>query len=322
MTTYYQGAAGVPVGGFFRRLLFALRFGTTDILVTGQITAESRIMFHRQIAERVQHDRAVPDSSTRIPTRSCTAAGCSGCRTPTRRRRTIRTRRPVQGAGDLNYIRNSVKVVIDAYNGTTTFYLAEPNDPIAQTIDRIFPGLLQPLAEMPAGLRQHVRYPEEIFRDPGGDLRDVPHDEPVGLLQQGRPVAGAGARHRAQRDADAAVLHDHEAAGRDEDRVHPDAAVHAAREGQPVGVDGRAQRRRALRPPARLPVSRSRRSSTARGRSSARINQDQVISPQITLWNQQGSEVIWGTLLVIPIEESLLYVRPLYLRLPRARSPS
>ena len=102
--------------------------------------------------------------------------------------------------------------------------------------------------------------------------------------------------------------------------VHPDAAVHAAAEGQPGGVDGRAQRRRALRQAARCSSSRSRSWSSARGRSSARINQDQVISPQITLWNQQGSQVIQGTLLVIPIEESLIYVRPLYLRAPAARS--
>ena len=103
--------------------------------------------------------------------------------------------------------------------------------------------------------------------------------------------------------------------------VHADAAVHAAGERQPRGVDGGAQRRRALRAHARVPVPEAEDRLRPAGRSPARINQDQVISPQITLWNQQGSEVRWGTLLVIPIEESLLYVRPLYLRSPEGKIP-
>ena len=79
--------------------------------------------------------------------------------------RTTRTRRRRRRrSGSINYIRNSVKIVIDAYNGTMSFYLAEPNDPLALTIGKIFPGMLQPLAEMPADLRQHVRYPEDIFK--------------------------------------------------------------------------------------------------------------------------------------------------------------
>ena len=102
-------------------------------------------------------------------------------------------------SGSINYIRNSVKIVIDAYNGTMTFYLAEPTDPIALTIAKIFPGMLQPMSEMPTDLRQHVRYPEDIFKIQTADVHDVPHDEPAGLLQQGRPVAGADARHRAER---------------------------------------------------------------------------------------------------------------------------
>ena len=96
-------------------------------------------------------------------------------------------------------------------------------------------------------------------------------------------------------------------------RVHPDAAVHAAPEGQPGGVDGGAQRRRALRAAAVFQFPKQKLVFGPR-QIVARINQDQAISPQITLWNQQGSQVIQGTLLVIPIEESLLYVRPLYLR--------
>ncbi len=104
-------------------------------------------------------------------------------------------------AGGVNYIRNSVKVVIDAYQGSVTFYAAEPADPIAQTLAKIFPSLMRPLAEMPADLRQHVRYPEDIFQHPGVGLRDVSHDQPGGLLQQGRPMGGAGRRQQRREPA-------------------------------------------------------------------------------------------------------------------------
>ena len=121
--------------------------------------------------------------------------------------------------------------------------------------------------------------------------------------------------------ADGAVLHDDEAAGRVGPRVHPDAPVHAAAEGQ----HGRRGWRRA--PTATTTAGSSSfqfpKQTVIFGprQIAARINQDQVISPQITLWNQQGSEVIQGTLLVIPIEESLLYIRPLYLRAAGGRIP-
>ena len=186
----------------------------------------------------------------------------------------------------------------------------------------VFPALLKPLSEMPAGLRAHVRYPEGIFRSAGVGLRHVSHDQPGGLLQQGRPVGGAGHRPAAARPMRMEPYYTMmKLPGEIDGRVHPDAALHAAAARQPRVVDGGAQRRRALRQAAWSSSSRSRRWCSARTRWSARINQDQVISPQITLWNQQGSEVIQGTLMVIPIEESLIYVRPLYLRAQAGRIP-
>ena len=103
--------------------------------------------------------------------------------------------------------------------------------------------------------------------------------------------------------------------------VHPDAALHAGAQGQPRVVDGRAQRRRALRAPAASSSFPKQKVVFGPRQIVARINQDQAIAPQITLWNQQGSEVLQGTLLVIPIEESLIYIRPLYLRSAGGRIP-
>jgi uncharacterized membrane protein (UPF0182 family) len=129
----------------------------TDILFTNQLSPESRVLYHRRIADRVRliapflsldadpypvlHDGRIfwiQDAYT------------------TSRQYPYSTPSQYQ-RGQANYIRNSVKVVIDAYHGTTTFYLAEPDDPIVRTLDRVFPGLLRPLDEMPDGLRQHVR---------------------------------------------------------------------------------------------------------------------------------------------------------------------
>ena len=317
VNTYYEGSAGVPVGGFLRRLVFALRFGTTDILVTGQINRESRILFHRQISDRVRtiapflsYDMdpypVVMNGRLYWIQDAYTTTANYPYSTP---------------SGTLNYIRNSVKVVIDAYEGKTTFYLAEPKDPLALTIEKIFPGMLKPLSEMPAGLRQHIRYPEDIFRIQAAIYTTYHMTNPSVFYNK-------------------------------EDQWQIATVLDSDRNGtvmQPyytiMKLPGEAQNEFVQILPF-TPQSKANLSAWMVARSDGahyghmlvfqfpkqkivygpqqvqgRINQDQVISPQITLWNQQGSEVNWGTLLVIPIEESLLYVRPLYLRSPEGKIP-
>ena len=170
-------------------------------------------------------------------------------------------------------------------------------------------------------MRTRLRYPEGIFALQAAMYATYHMTNPAVFYNKedlwevptiGRQASAAG---------HAAVLHDHEAAGRTGAGVHSDAALHAGAQGQPRLVDGRAQRRRALRPPAGLPASRSRRWCSDHGRSWRGSIRTRRSRPQITLWNQQGSEVLHGTLLVIPIEESLLYIRPLYLRSAGGRIP-
>jgi len=165
VTSTYTGTGGVEVGGFLRRLLFAIRFGATNIVVTNQLTSESRIMFHRSIGERVR--TIAPFLKYDSDPYSVVADGRLFWIQDAYTSSTNYPYATPFGANGINYIRNSVKVVIDAYHGSTSFYLAEPTDPIALTINRIFPGLLKPMSEMPESLRGHVRYPEEIF--PGID---------------------------------------------------------------------------------------------------------------------------------------------------------
>jgi hypothetical protein len=159
--TRYSGSGGVPIGSLWRKLLFALRFGAYQIVLSDDIGPESRILFNRRIGERVREvagDFLTFDQDPYLVMAdgrlywlydAYTTSALYPYSTPAALR--------------VNYIRNSVKFVIDAYNGTMTAYRADDRDPIVATYDRIFPGLFKPLAEMPAALRAHVRYPEDIF---------------------------------------------------------------------------------------------------------------------------------------------------------------
>jgi hypothetical protein len=320
VTTFYQGSGGVPVGGFWRRMLFALRFGSTDILVTRQINAESRILYHRRIAERVatiapflQFDAdpypVVSDGRIFWIQDAYTTTGNYPYSTP------VGT-----PTGEINYIRTSVKIVVDAYNGTTTFYLAEPGDPIALTLARIFPGLLKPLDQMPEDLRQHVRYPEQIFRIQASVFTTYHMTNPLVFYNkedQWQVPVIEGDRNAVAMEPYYAIMKLPGESKTEFIQILPftphlkdnlSAWMVARSDGANYG---------------HLLVFQFPKQKIVYGPKQivARINQDQLISPAVTLWDQQGSKVIWGTLLVIPIEESLIYVRPLYLQAANGKIP-
>ena len=159
--TTYSGRDGVRIGGLGRKLLFSVGFQSLQILFSNDITPDTRVLYHRNITDRVatiapflRYDEdpyLVVSSEGRLFWIHDAYTG------------TQRYPYSTPAVAGLNYIRNSVKVVTDAYHGTTTFYLADPRDPLAQTLARAYPGLLKPLESMPADLRQHLRYPETIF---------------------------------------------------------------------------------------------------------------------------------------------------------------
>ena len=313
----YTGEGGVPLGGLFRKLLFSIRFRSLKTLLTNDLTAESRVLFHRRVAERVARIAPFlsydPDPYLAI---------VDGRLVWVQDAYTTSGRYPYSqpAANGLNYIRNSVKATVDAYHGRTTFYLVDPADPVAATLARIFPGLLRPLSEMPEGLRARLRYPRTIFalqaamfstyhmRNPAvfynkEDQWEVPSLETGGRSERMEPYYTIMKLPGEARPEFIAML---PFTPRQKDNL---AAWMVARsDGAQYG---------------RLAVFQFPKQKVVFGPRQvvSRINQDQVISPQITLWNQQGSEVIQGTLLVIPIEESLLYIRPLYLRSAGGRIP-
>ena len=198
--------------------------------------------------------------------------------------------------------------------------MADPNDPIAATYARIFPGMFAPLDEMPASLREHVRYPEDIFAIQASvfatyhmtqpavfynreDQWEVPVIDDTG---DAGPMQPYYTIMRLPGEAEPEFIQMLPFTPRSRDNL---AAWLAARsDGEHYGT------LRVFQFPKQKVIFGPRQVV-------ARISQDQTIAPQITLWNQQGSQVIWGTLMVIPIEESLIYVRPLYLRASGGRIP-
>ena len=183
--TTYEGNGGIGIGTFWRKLLFSVRFASWKILLSDDITAESRILMRRNILDRVTS--IAPFITFDADPYLVIADGrliwvLDGYT------HTSEYPYSTRSAGGINYIRNSVKVTLDAFHGTTVFYLADPNDPLALTLASIFPDLFRPLASMPESLRHHVRYPEDIFALQAAMYLDLPHDQPRGFLQQGGPV--------------------------------------------------------------------------------------------------------------------------------------
>ena len=314
----YDGRGGVGLSSFWAKLLFAFHFRSYQILLSDDISAESRLIFDRQVRTRVSKIApfVVLDEDPYAVIHDGRIFWIQDAYT-------ISTRYPYSASGTnrINYIRNSVKVVVDAYDGTVTLYLAEPGDPLIQTVSKIFPGLLRPLDEMPAGLRAHIRYPEGIFNLQAVMYSTYHMTNPAVFYnredQWDVPAIDRGTGETVRMEPYYTIM---KLPGEDS------AEFIQMLPFTPRRRDNLASWMVARSDPdkyGQLLVFRFPKQKLVFGPSQvvARINQDQLIAPQITLWNQQGSSVIQGTLMVIPIEESLIYVRPLYLRAQGGRIP-
>jgi len=307
--TRYQGRGGIAVDSIVRKLAFAARFGALNVLLSNDLGPESRVMIYRDIMARVQE--AAPFLRfDRDPYLVVAADGrlvwmVDGYTTSER----YPYATPVRG---FNYIRNSVKATVDAYHGSVTYYIADAEDPLIRTYAKAFPGLLKPLAEMPKDLQTHIRYPEDLFtvqsrmyatyhmQDPQvfynkEDLWVIPRLQQDGREREMEPYFTV-MRLPNERKEEFVLLSGFNPSGRDNM-----IALMVARMDPPFygGIV-------AYTFPKQKLVFGPRNIQ-------ARISQDPVISQQISLWNQQGSRVLMGTLLAIPIEQSLIYVQPLYL---------
>ena len=315
--TQYEGRGGVRVGGFFRRSMLAGYFGSMKVLLSGDITPQSRVLFHRSVAERAR--RALPflrfDADPYMVVREdgtlvwMLDAYTSTSRFPYAARLEDGT----------TYMRNSVKVVIDAYHGSVHAYVAHPRDPIIRTQQRIFPGIFRPISEMPEDLRAHIRYPSDIYRVQMALYTIYHMDNPEefyhredqwqipAMEQRGseRPFMRRIIM-RLPQEEDEEYIYMTPFTPRQKDNLT--AWVVARNDGENYG---------------RLVEYRFPRQSLVFGPRQVvnRINQDTEIARQLTLWDQRGSSVIRGELMVIPIGEALIYVQPIFLQAEGGRIP-
>jgi uncharacterized protein len=322
--TTYAGSAGVAIGNIARRSLFAWNFGDPNILISSYLTRESRVLLHRNINDRIQtiapfltldSDPYVVVSGGRLYwiVDAYTASDW------------FPYSQPAPGT-NINYLRNSVKIVVDAYNGSVDFYVFDPKDPLLATYRRIFSGLFKPMSAMPRGLRKHIRYPEDLFLIEAEmyrayhmsvpevfynreDLWQFPRQtSSIGGAEPGEnsPMAPYYMIMRLPEEQRAAFF-----------LMIP--MVPSRRENMIAWLAAGCD------PPdyGKLIVYEFPKEKQVYGpfQIEARINQNTAISQQISLWNQMGSRVIRGNVLVIPIEHSILYVSPLYLRAETGQLP-
>ena len=315
--TAYHGSGGVAAGGLWRRLVLAARFGSSNILFSQDIGVGSKVLYYREIQSRAA--KALPMLS--FDTDPYLVIAADGTLKWILDGYTTTDGYPYsQRLSDgTSYMRNSVKVVIDAYDGSVRAYVVVPSDPLIVTWGRIFPGLLQPLDSLPADLRAQLRYPDRIYRIQAALFATYHMDSPVDFYHREdqwqiptvNETTGAVPfmRHIIMTlpgEAQAEYVYMVPFTPRGKDNLA--AWMVARNDGAEYG---------------KIRVYRLSRQSLVFGPTQIenRINQNTDISRQVSLWDQRGSKVIWGDLLVIPIGEALLYVQPLYLQAEGGKIP-
>lgn len=314
----YTGEGGIPVGGRTRQLAFGFRFNDLKLFFSSALTSESKLMFRRTIRERVE--ALAPflayDGDPYIVARDDgTLVWIWDAYTTTAR---FPYSQP-QGSG-INYIRNSVKVVIDAYSGGVTFYQIDSDDPIANAWGKVFDGLFTPGDQMPEDLREHLRYPEDLYSVQAGalatyhmtdpqifynkeDVWEIPMEiygsEEIPVVPYYEVLTLPG-----ETEPEFALLQPFAPLS----KKNMAAMLVARQDGEHYGelmvID--LPKNKLIYGPAQM---------------EARISNDPVISSQLTLWSQAGSQVIRGNLLVVPIGESLMYFEPVYLQAEQSPIP-
>jgi len=317
VTTIYQGGGGVPLNSALKRLLFAYRLGDMNFVLSRYIIGDSRVMLYRNIHQRVR--RVAPflryDHDPYLVLADGRLFWIQDAYTVTDR---YPYSKPYKG--DFNYIRNSVKIVIDAYSGHMAFYLTDPEDPLVQVYAAIFPDLFASLEEMPLEVRAHLRYPEGLFIVQA-DLYSIYHMQDATVfynredawaipheiyLEKDQPMEPYYVimKLSGEEKEEFLLMQPFTPAGKD----NMVAWMAARSDGENYG---------------KVLVYKFPKQALIYGplQIDARIDQDTVISQQLSLWHQRGSQVIRGNTLVIPVKESVLYVEPLYLQAEKGRLP-
>ena len=316
--TVYSGDGGIKLN-LLNRIAFSIDRKTPKILISGAINKDSKIVLNRNITERVE--KIAPflkyESDPYLVINEGKLFWIMDGYTTSKR---FPYSQPVSSGGDYyNYIRNSVKVVIDAYNGTTDFYIFDDEDPIIQTYNRAYPSLLKEASEMPEGLKNHIKYPVELFDVQSTIFSNYHMDNPRTFFNREDAWSIATEKYQQELVPVRPYYVNMALPGNDDVEfvlVQPYTAYKknnlvswfaARNDGENYGklVVYTFPKQRLIYGPMQI---------------ESRIDQDSVISSQLSLWERQGSSVVRGNLMVIPIKDSLLYVEPLYLQSENANA--
>jgi uncharacterized membrane protein (UPF0182 family) len=323
--TTYQGTGGFPVGSPLLKAAAAISEGEASIIFTGYLTGQSRMMIYRNVQARLKHLAGFlhwdQDPYLVITDDGRLVWMVDGYTTSLSH--PYSQALPVAGLDDgANYIRNSVKATVDAYTGKMALFVFDPSDPIIQAYERLFPTLFQPASEMPADLRRHARYPEAIFRTQAEAYRTFHMRDPQvfynkeDLWEIARNVYGQSGQPEpvkptyvvatlpGEREPEFLLILPFTPRGKD----NLIGWMAARCDGEQLGnlIFYQLPKQQLMYGPMQI---------------ESRIDQDQNISKDLTLWNQQGSHVLRGNIIALPVTGGFLYVESIYIQATEARMP-
>ncbi len=320
--TRYAGKGGFPISSLLMRAAAALEFGDSNIILTGYLTDHSRMMIHRRVRERMQSlaPYLMWDNDPYIVV---TPEGrlvwlLDGYTTSD----SHPFSRQIDAYGGINYMRNSVKATIDAYDGETHLYVFDPSDPVIESYRTLFPALYEDASGMPASLRAHTRYAEELFSVQANMYRVYHMRNPQSFYNN--EDVWELARYSSGQNAEPRPVSPTYVFATLPGETKPEFLLMTTftplSKENLIGVmlarcDGDKL--------GEVVVLQLSKQELTLGpmQINARINQDQNISKDLTLWNQQGSQVLQGQTLVLPVGDTFLYVSPIYLQATQARMP-
>lgn len=314
----YDGAGGVPMASAFRKFIYYLQLQDVNILLSDDLVEGSRVMYHRLIRDRIK--RIAPylalDGDPYAVIHEGRIVWVQDAYTKTR----LYPYSEPARRGGLNYIRNSVKAVVDAYDGTVSLYVADPDDPLIRTYQKMFPGVYQPLSEMPTGLRRHLRYPVDFFNLQAAKYRTFHMTDPQVFYNKEDVWEVPLERYRGEERPVESYYIVMKLPG--SQKAEFMLVLPFTPENKPNMIawmtarcdPGHYGELMAFRFPKQKLIYGPRQVE-------ARIDQDTEISRQLSLWSQRGSDVIRGNLLVIPVAGGILYVEPLYIEAEEGAVP-
>ena len=311
----YKGTGGVPIGSFLGRVAWALHLGSSQILFSEYVKPDSRVLLRRDLTSRLEalapwlqfEDDPYPvlvDGRIIWVIDAYTSSDSF----------------PYAEAlpdSDVNYLRNSVKVTVDAFTGETTFYAFDEEDPILAAWRTVFPSLVVDGDKIPAAIREHFRYPEGLFSAQAEIYRTYHMTDPrvfynkedqweIPGTRQGKTMQPFFVLMTLPGASDEHFYIMQPYTPRNRDNMIGWVAANSDPDGYGERTVYQFPKERVVLGPEQV---------------SAQINQDSVISPQLSLWSQRGSKAIFGNMLVIPIKNSIVYIQPLYLQAEQTAIP-